>query len=53
MLNISEIEAQARKELDDADFRFKVEARKVALREARNRPWWKRLFPYRIKLERL
>lgn len=49
----SNIERAARDELATEEFRERVEARKEILRAARGRPWWKRLFPYRIKLERL
>lgn len=47
------IECQARQELDQEAYRAAVETSKARLRERRMRPWWKRLFPYRIHLERI
>lgn len=53
MLDPKFIAAQAKQELDQEAYRAAVEARKVILRERRMRPWWKRLFPFRIRIERL
>ena len=38
-------------EIEKERFRAAVEAEKARLRAAR--PWWQKLFPYRIKIERI
>jgi len=56
MLSSSEIydaENLAKAELRDEEFRALVEARKVAIREAKGRPWWARIFPFRITIQRI
>jgi hypothetical protein len=51
-MDATKIEAQARAELDAENFREAVDAAKQRLRERDTRPWWKRLFPYRITVTR-
>lgn len=41
------IREQALKELAQEDYRRRVEAKKETLRRL---PWWKRLFPWRLKI---
>lgn len=48
-MNISPLE-QARAELEAERFRNAVEVEKQRLRN--KRPWWTKLFPYTIKIER-
>lgn len=52
-MNIKDLEAEARAELDAEAHRSAVDHMKVRLRERDARPWWQRLFPYQIKIERL
>jgi hypothetical protein len=49
-MGTTEIERQARKELIEEAFRAGVEAEKARLLEYR--PWWKRVFPWKITIER-
>lgn len=49
----SDIENAARKEFDQDNFRAAVEAEKQRLRANAARPWWAKLFPWRIKIERV
>lgn len=53
MADLWSVEAVACRELEEETFRERVEERKAYLRERRMRPWWVRLFPFRIRLERL
>lgn len=52
-MNVSEIVRQATSELEQEAFRTAVEVEKTRLRELRSRPWWQRLFPFKLKLERI
>lgn len=45
-----EIIKRAQAELEEESFRAAVEREKERLRN--KRPWWKRLFPFVIKIER-
>lgn len=44
------VEAEALKEFHKELFEEAVLDRKAALRARYNRPWWRNIFPYRIKL---
>ena len=48
---LNEIEQQAKKELQEEQFRAKVEEVKNRLRN--KKPWYRKIFLYRIKLERI
>ena len=50
---IRAIEERARQELDIEAFHEAVVMRKQELRERSRLPWYKRLFPFRIKIERI
>jgi hypothetical protein len=50
---IKAIEDRAREELNLETFRQAVDLRKQELRERSRLPWYKRLFPFRIKIERI
>lgn len=50
MIDISKVEEEARKELDDEIFREKVEEAKEKIRN--KKPLLHILFPWKIKLER-
>jgi hypothetical protein len=50
---IKAIEDRAREELDVEAFHQAVDLRKQELRESSRLPWYKRLFPFRIKIERI
>jgi hypothetical protein len=52
-VTVEEIEKQAASELAAEDRRIAVEAAKVRIRERRARSLWRRLFPYRIIVERV
>ena len=53
MLDMKDIEKQAREEIAHEDHQQAVAAAKLRIREEMGRPWWRKLFPYRIKLEKL
>ncbi len=53
MIDVKEIEIAAKRELKDEEFRAAVVRRKQELRERSKLPWYKRVFPFRIKLERI
>lgn len=50
---IRAIEERAREELNLEAFHQAVDLRKQELRERSRLPWYKRLFPFRIKIERI
>lgn len=50
---IKAIEERAREELRLEAFQQAVDLRKQELRERSRLPWYKRLFPFRIKIERI
>ena len=54
-VDVAEIEAQARRELEYEQFREAVERRKTQIVATGLMPWWRRLFPFRItlKIERI
>ena len=47
------IEQQAIRELNEEERRKAIDAAKERLRKQRPKPWWVRLFPFRIKIERI
>ena len=49
-IDIQAVRAEARRQLDAEAFEAAVEAEKERLR--RYRPWWHRVFPYRVILVR-
>ena len=51
-MNVTDIEAQAQHELDVEEKRRRIDAAKERIRATRGRPWWRRLFPFTIKIER-
>lgn len=53
MFNVKDIEQAAKKEFEDELFREAVNKRKERLWAYNNLPWYKKLFPYRIKIERI
>ena len=53
MFTQSEIELIAKQELEDDLRREAINKRKEQLRARRNLPWYKKLFPYSIKIERI
>lgn len=53
MLNTQDIENMARRELEDEEFREAVDKRKEEIRSRRNLPWYNKLFPYKIRIERI
>ncbi len=52
MASVQDIEAQAHAELEAEALRTAVDQAKDRMRHWDARPWWKRLFPYSIKIER-
>lgn len=52
-MNAQEIAAEAKREIEVEELRAAIDREKVKLRARRNRPWWVRVFPWRIKLEKL
>ena len=52
-MNISEVERLAREELDQEEFRARVEQRKAQLRAEPKRSIFQRIFPFKIKIERI
>lgn len=50
---LQDVAQQAQDEVAYETWRSRVDAAKVALRERLGRPWWVRIFPFRIHLERL
>lgn len=53
MINAKDIELAAKRELEDEEFREAVNKRKEELRARKNLPWYKRLFPFSIRIERI
>lgn len=51
-MDASKIEALALMELDLEDHRAAVEAAKERIRARQGRPWWDRLLPFTIRIER-
>ena len=50
---IEAIEDLAQEELREEEFRRRVEERKEQLRRRAALPWYKRVFPFKIKIERI
>lgn len=48
-----ELERQARRELDEEHRRKLIEEMKTKLRNKPKPPWWAKVFPYRIKIEKI
>jgi len=48
-----DIVRQARDEIAAEDHRVAVDRMKVVIRERSSRPLWRRLFPFKIKIERI
>ena len=46
-------EQAALREIAHEEFRAEVEAQKATIRERRMRPWWKRLLPFRVRIEKV
>lgn len=54
MLNtVGNIEHAAKQELEEEEFREAVKKRKEELRARKNLPWYKKLFPFKITIERI
>jgi hypothetical protein len=53
MISVKDIEFIAKRELEDEEFREAVNKRKEELRARKNLPWYKKLFPFKIKIERI
>ena len=51
-MNLDAIEQEAAAELDAERHREAVNAAKERIRARRGRPWWKRLVPFVIRIER-
>lgn len=51
-MDTKQIEQEAAAELALEEHRRAVEAAKERIRARRGRPWWKRLVPFTIKIER-
>lgn len=51
-MDIKEIEAEAQAELDKDLRRKAIDEAKARLRAKASRPWWAKLFPWRITIER-
>jgi hypothetical protein len=51
-MNINDIEAEAKAQIEAEERQAKIAASKVRIMEARGRSWWRRIFPWRIKIER-
>lgn len=49
----AEIEAEALREIAAEEHKNAVAAAKARILERRARPWWRVLFPFRIKIERI
>jgi len=47
-MDVESIYTKAIREVEEEDFRKKVEELKRKIRSKRSVPWWRRLFPYRI-----
>jgi hypothetical protein len=52
-MDASQIIEQARRELEEERYRQRVEETKNRLRAQAGRPWWQRVFPWRIRIERI
>lgn len=53
MITTTDIELIAKRELEEELRRETINKRKEQLRARRNLPWYKKLFPYTIKIERI
>lgn len=53
MISLKDIELAAKRELEDEEFREAVNKRKEELRARKNLPWYKKMFPFKIKIERI
>lgn len=53
MIKTSDIELVAKRELDEETFREAVNKRKEELRARKNLPWYKKLFPFKVTIERI
>jgi hypothetical protein len=51
-MNPDDIVAQAKAELDREDFLAAVAEAKTRILSRRAQPWWQRLIPFTIKIER-
>ena len=51
--NVEAIEFAARSELFDEEFRKAVDKKKEEMRARMNLPWYKKLFPFKITIERI
>lgn len=51
--DIDRIYKTAAEEVAVERFREAVEKQKMEIKEKANRRWWKKIFPYRIKIERI
>lgn len=52
-MHIKDIELAAKRELEDEEYREAVNKRKEELRARKNLPWYKKLFPFKITIERI
>lgn len=52
MQPLREIIEQARNELDREEHRAAVDRMKQHMRDEAGRPWWRRVFPWKITIER-
>lgn len=53
MINPKDIEIAAKRELEDEEFREAVNKRKEEIRARKNLPWYKKLFPFKVTIERI
>ena len=53
MTSLKAIEDAAKTELDQEEFRRLVEERKESLRNRKRLPWYRKLFPFKITIERI
>lgn len=49
-MDLKQIRAEAEKEVAEEKFRASVEAEKEKIRQRKNRPWFRRLFPWRFAI---
>lgn len=49
----TDIQIEAEAEFEAELRRQQIDAIKATLRERRMRPWWRRLFPFRITIQRI
>jgi hypothetical protein len=53
MTRIDDLVAAAQAEIEAEDYRKAVDAQKLIIRERQGRSLWRRLFPFKITIERL